>query len=108
MEATEKTIPTREQVEALKADWKHDAWDYDLEDTEGFEAYRDELKAYRLELERQQEEKEEAEYQKQEADLRREFESRSELDRFRLVLWAVERIEALEAKVSELEYRCKS
>lgn len=40
-----KPIPTRQAVEKLKKDWvSDDIWD--LEDTEGFEAYRDELKAF--------------------------------------------------------------
>lgn len=36
---------TREYVEDLKADWESDPI-WDLEDTEGLEAYRDELKAF--------------------------------------------------------------
>jgi len=36
---------TREYIEELKADWESDPI-WDLEDTEGLEAYRDELKAF--------------------------------------------------------------
>lgn len=36
---------TRDDVEKLKADWEADPI-WDIEDTEGFEAYRDELKAF--------------------------------------------------------------
>jgi len=40
----------REDVEILKEEWyEHRFWD--LENTTGFEEYRDELKAYRLEVE---------------------------------------------------------
>jgi hypothetical protein len=41
---------TREDVERLKAEWLRDDWD-GLEDTAGFEAFRDELKAFREENE---------------------------------------------------------
>lgn len=47
---TETTIPTREQVEKLKRNWRDDP-NWDLYDTEGFEAYRDELTAYQAEWE---------------------------------------------------------
>lgn len=41
---------TREEIEALKANWlKDDCWD--IETTEGFELYRDELLAFRLDVE---------------------------------------------------------
>jgi hypothetical protein len=43
---SEAFIPTREGVERLKRDWEKDpAWD--IEDTEGFEAYYEELRLYR-------------------------------------------------------------
>lgn len=38
-------VPTREQVEKLKSQWLDDPI-WDLYDSEGFEAYRDELKAF--------------------------------------------------------------
>jgi len=41
---------TREEIEALKASWKNDPI-WDLEDTEGFEEYRDELVAFQKEQE---------------------------------------------------------
>ncbi|MFC3692191.1 hypothetical protein [Chenggangzhangella methanolivorans] len=47
-----KPMKTREEVEDLKVQWRGDpAWD--IGDTEGFEAHRDELKAFRLELQRE-------------------------------------------------------
>lgn len=43
-------MPTRQEVEALKSAWKAvPTWD--LEDTEGFEAHKDELKKYQMEQE---------------------------------------------------------
>lgn len=43
-------MKTREEVEALKKEWlEDDSWD--IEDTEGFEEYRDELYILRLETE---------------------------------------------------------
>lgn len=45
-----ETKPTRDDVEALKAAWVSDAC-FDLEDVEGYEAYRDELLAFRQEQE---------------------------------------------------------
>lgn len=41
---------TTEEIDALKASWRRDPC-WDIETTEGFEAYRDELHAYRLECE---------------------------------------------------------
>lgn len=38
-------MKTREEVEALKANWRSDPC-WDLEDTEGFEEYREELAKY--------------------------------------------------------------
>ena len=43
-------IPTRAQVEDLKSQWLFDGC-WDIEDTEGYELYRDELLAFRLEAE---------------------------------------------------------
>jgi hypothetical protein len=40
-------MKTREEVEALKANWLSDPI-WDIEDTEGFEEYRAELREYRL------------------------------------------------------------
>lgn len=42
--------PTREAVEKLKEDWLHDGV-WDIEETEGFEAYREELYQFRVETE---------------------------------------------------------
>jgi hypothetical protein len=47
---------SRADVENLKAQWAADGT-WDIEDTPGFEAYRDELVAYRQEFEAQQERK---------------------------------------------------
>jgi hypothetical protein len=46
---------TREEVESLKSHWKSDGC-WDIETTEGFEDYHDELLAYRLEVERKHKE----------------------------------------------------
>lgn len=43
-------MKTREDVEDLKHKWKQDPC-WDIEETEGFEEYRDELKAFRLNTE---------------------------------------------------------
>jgi len=43
-------MKTREQVEALKKNWHKDPI-WDIEATDGFEEYHDELKAYHLECE---------------------------------------------------------
>lgn len=48
MIATE--VKTKMQIEELKKDWENDPC-WDIEDTEGFDAYYDELKVYRLETE---------------------------------------------------------
>lgn len=40
---------TREEIERLKASWAKDPC-FDIEDTEGFEAHREELRAYRDEM----------------------------------------------------------
>jgi len=48
----------RKEVEALKQNWKHDpVWD--IEDTEGFEEYTNELKQYRLDCEKEWKERNE-------------------------------------------------
>jgi len=43
-------MKTQSEVKALKDNWFHDPI-WDIEETEGFEDYKDELKAYRLEQE---------------------------------------------------------
>ena len=45
-------MKTREQVEALKINWKEDAC-WDIEETEGFEEYKDELREFRDEQEQE-------------------------------------------------------
>lgn len=45
------TIPSRKEVEKLKIDWESDPC-WDIEETEGFEAYFDELMRYRIEKEK--------------------------------------------------------
>lgn len=42
--------PTREQVENLKAQWRGDG-SWDIEETPGFEEYREELQKYRAQVE---------------------------------------------------------
>lgn len=109
MEATEKTTPTREQVEALKAEWRYDNdWACNIEDVEGYEAYRDELLAFRLNLERQREEREEANQAAYDAKVLAEFNKTDELGRYRQLVWAMERIGQLEDRIRELEGKCKS
>jgi hypothetical protein len=44
------------QIQALKENWRGDPC-WDIEDTEGFEPFRDELKAWRLEYERAEQER---------------------------------------------------
>ena len=48
-------MKTREEVENLKADWESDPC-YEIEDTEGFEEYREELKLFSQEKEKHWEE----------------------------------------------------
>lgn len=50
---------TREDVEKLKYSWFHDPC-WDIEDTEGFEDYKEELKEYHLECKKFWDEKEAA------------------------------------------------
>lgn len=45
-------MKTRDEVEALKRNWKSDPC-WDLEQTEGFEEYVQELRAHRIQKERQ-------------------------------------------------------
>ena len=47
-----QTMITSNEIEKLIASWKSDPC-WDIEETEGFEAYYDELLAYRLEVEKQ-------------------------------------------------------
>lgn len=54
-EITRPVIKTREDVEHLKHDWLNDPC-FDLEDTEGFEEYRDELLAFSNECKARREE----------------------------------------------------
>lgn len=42
-------MATQEQIENLKAQWKADPC-WDIEDTEGFEEHKDELKAYHAQV----------------------------------------------------------
>jgi len=44
-------MKTQAEIEALKSNWKSDPC-WDIEDTEGFEEHREELKQYRLEQEK--------------------------------------------------------
>ena len=43
-------MKTRDEVQELKHDWEVDPC-WDIEDTEGFEEYRDELEKHRLDME---------------------------------------------------------
>ena len=45
-------MKTKEQVEVLKKNWLNDAC-WDIEETEGFEGYKQELKDFRLNQERE-------------------------------------------------------
>jgi hypothetical protein len=45
-------MKTREEVEALKINW-HDDPNWDIEETDGFEEYKDELLAYRKQSEKE-------------------------------------------------------
>ena len=49
VDTTQTQQPTREQVDSLKAAWAYDPI-WDIENTEGFEAYRDELSAFAQEM----------------------------------------------------------
>lgn len=53
---TTATIPTRDEVEALKQNWLNDPC-WDIEETEGFEFYREELAIYRLGIENENQER---------------------------------------------------
>lgn len=44
---------TRHQMDALKAEWRRDRGEWNLEDAPGWESHRAELTAYRLEIEAQ-------------------------------------------------------
>lgn len=76
-------------VEELKRQWLGDPC-WDIEDTEGFEAHRDELLAFRREVER---------------DRRREELSRAldKADRWGCSTALVRYVEALEARIATLE-----
>ncbi|NHT78951.1 hypothetical protein G8E10_24945 [Rhizobiaceae bacterium CRRU44] len=54
------TQKPRMEVLDLMAQWAADSWDYDLEDTEGFEFHRNELREYRIRLEQEREAEEAA------------------------------------------------
>jgi len=82
------TIPTRADVEKLKRNWAEDAC-WDIEDTEGFEAYRDELLAFS-----QQKEKE------WKADRRREIKACA--DRHNVSIEDAEKILALEVGIENM------
>lgn len=88
---------TREEIEALKRDWKNDP-DWDIEDTAGFEAYRDELKAFS--------DKCEAEWEKadEERQAREDKELEEELERIGLI-GMLKVINALESRLEEAEAR---
>ena len=48
-------MKTQEEIQSLKQDWFNDPC-WDIEETEGFEEYREELKEYRLRCEHKWEE----------------------------------------------------
>lgn len=103
MEATH-TTPTREQVEALKANWRGDPC-WDIEDTEGFEAYRDELAAFSMEQHQIWSAEFDRMRSKERAAAVEKFNKTDEIDRYEVLCRAIDRIEELEAKVSALEYQ---
>lgn len=49
-------IKTQEEIEKLKASWRHDPC-WDIEETEGFEDHKEELLAYRKQVEAESEKK---------------------------------------------------
>ncbi|PZO26181.1 MAG: hypothetical protein DCE86_14885, partial [Flavobacteriaceae bacterium] len=49
-----KKIKTREDIDELKKQWLYDPI-WDIEETEGFEEFRDELLAWRLDLKNKRE-----------------------------------------------------
>lgn len=50
MNATEFPVKSADEIQKLKDGWRHDPC-WDIEDTEGFEAHKEELLKYRLEQE---------------------------------------------------------
>ena len=57
MEAITPVKKTPEEIENLKQNWKRDAC-WDIEDSEGFEAHKEELTAFRIQCEKEWEEAE--------------------------------------------------
>ncbi|WP_429037512.1 hypothetical protein [Aeromonas media] len=103
-----QTVPTKEMIDELKADWMQDPC-WDIEDTAGFEAVREELAAwsaeYCAERERQWEEKR----KKEEDALRAEFESKgiTLFDLYRQLKFSFEEIDSLRERITELEGQIK-
>ncbi|NPA64479.1 MAG: hypothetical protein GXO16_05850 [Epsilonproteobacteria bacterium] len=90
-------MKTRRDVERLKSEWECDPI-WDLEDTEGFEEYREELLAFRLQKEKEWRKERERRFLRYAKDLG--LSKNLELARY---LEALERkIETLEEKVLEL------
>lgn len=50
MNATEFPVKSADEIQKLKDGWRHDPC-WDIEDTDGFEAHKEELLKYRLEQE---------------------------------------------------------
>ncbi len=48
-------MPTADEIQALKGEWQRDT-SWNIEDTEGFEEHRDELRAWRFVFEAEYEE----------------------------------------------------
>ncbi|EIY4766849.1 hypothetical protein MM188_003231 [Vibrio cholerae] len=96
------THKTREQVEALKLDWANDPC-WDIEDTEGFEAYYDELKEYHKKCEDEWEKA----YEKREAleldNLKRELEELGPLGMLSMIKTLQARLEKAEEEISCLQ-----
>jgi len=80
---------TRDDVEELKLQWKSDPI-WDIEDTDGFEAYYDELLAYRLEYEAECERQRHEKIRAKSEELNCSFELAHYLRRLE---WRIERME---------------
>lgn len=95
-------VPSRKEIEALKKEWEEDPC-WDLVDTEGFESCRNELAAHQAMIEESWKKKANDERQQEELELAAEFAELGELGVYRVLKKAMERIEDLEAQLSELE-----
>lgn len=94
--------PTAEEIEHLKAQWLTDPH-WDLEETEGYDAYREGLLAFRLQVEADRRAEAEAEVQAKLQDM-------GLRDNRRLGEWlldVVARIDRLEQRIDEVDERAE-